>query len=248
MVSMTRGYGQYCPLALASELLCQRWTILVLSRVVDGCHRYSEIHRGVPQISPSLLTKRLVELEEAGLIQKVAVGGEKPTHEYRLTAAGRDAIAIIDQMAIWGQQWARDMTEQDLDPAFLVWSMHLRMNTDAMPPGRTVLEFDFSGAPKDCSRFWIVCTDGSVEMCLKDPGLDVDVAVASDLLRFVEAWRGFRDLRGEIRAGRIRVHGSRDLASQLPEWLMLSGLATFPRQRSGREKRLASRAGRSATR
>lgn len=240
---MAGSYGQYCPLSLAAELLGRRWTILVVSRLLDGCRRFNEIHRGVPQMSPSLLSRRLSELAGAGLVRVTRSGRG---NDYTLTEAGRELEPMIDHLAVWGQRWARDMTTEDLDPAFLVWSMHLRMNTEAMPSGRTVLEFTFTGAPKDCDRFWIVHRDGEVEMCLKDPGLDVDVAVSSDLRLFVEAWRGFRDLRREIRAGRIRVDGPALLRKSLPDWLMLSSLAPNPRLRPGRERDLAESSGRRA--
>lgn len=234
---MASGYGQYCPLSLATELICQRWTLLVVSRLIDGCTRFNEIHRGVPRISPSLLSRRLRELESAGLVE-IRQAREGKGREYSLTQAGRELEPLIDGLAVWGQQWARDMTMDDLDPAFLVWSMHLRIDADAMPDGRTVLEFEFTGAPEDCRRFWLVNEDGEIEMCLKDPGLDVDLLLVSDLRVFIEAWRGFRDLRQEIRARRIRLLGPRELQEQFPDWLLLSALARYPRRRSGRERRL----------
>lgn len=236
---MTRGYGQYCPLALAAELIGQRWTLLVISRVVDGCSRFNEIHRGVPQMSPSLLSKRLSELEDTGILTSRSLVGSKG-REYLPTEAGRALQPIIDELAVWGQHWARDMTPENLDPAFLVWSMHLRMNAAAMPAGRTVLEFEFTGAPKNCRRFWLVCDEGSLEMCLKDPGFDIDLTVNSDLRIFIEAWRGFRDLRAEIKTGRVSVHGPRELVRQFPDWLLLSSLASHKRLRPGREQRLAA--------
>lgn len=147
---MRRGYGQYCPLALAAELLCRRWTVLVVSRLLDGCTTFNEIHRGVPRISPALLSQRLAELEDAGIVRRRARG--RNGHFYELTEAGRDLDDIIMKMAIWGQQWARDMDMDDLDPGFLAWSMHTRLNTTEMPPGRTVLQFEFSGAPADCRQ------------------------------------------------------------------------------------------------
>ncbi len=236
--TMHRGYGQYCPLALATELLCRRWTILVMSRLVDGCVRFNEIHRGLPQMSPTLLSQRLKELEEAGLVESHTSQGRKG-RDYLPTPAGRDLVPIVDQMAVWGQQWARDNTLDDLDPSFLAWSMHTRMDTASMPTGRTVLEFEFTGTPDEFRRFWLVCDDGKIEMCLKDPGFEVDVAVKSDLRRFVEAWRGFRDLKKEIRSGKIQVFGPANLVRQLPSWLLLSGLAPHERLRPGREKRIA---------
>jgi len=239
---MTQGYGQYCPFSLAVEVLCRRWTLLVVSRLGYGCTRFSEIHRGVPRMSPSLLSKRLAELERAGLVATSAAPGGRG-REYRLTEAGRDLGPIIDSLALWGQHWARDMVADDLDPSFLVWSMHLRLDTDAMPDGQTVVELVFSGAPADCRRFWLVNRDGEVEMCLKDPELDVDLLVRSDLRLFVEAWRGFRDFRREIGAGRIVLVGSRELCERFPSWLQLHPMAPYERRRRGRERQLAARRG-----
>ena len=234
---MRRGYGQYCPLALAAELLCERWTLLIVSRIIDGCSQFNEIHRGVPRISPSLLAQRLTHLEHSGLIVRGPPKRGTVRH-YEVTPAGRALEGIIEQLAVWGQQWARDMTADDLDPGFLLWSMHMRLDTATMPAGRTTLEFEFTGAPRDCRRFWLVHDQGTVDMCLKDPGYEVDLKVESDLRLFIEAWRGIRDLRKEIQGKRIRVVGPAVLRSAFPQWLRLSALAPFTRQRSGREQRL----------
>lgn len=237
--SPTGSYGQYCPLALATELLSRRWTILVISRLVDGCTTFNKIHEGVPRISPSLLSTRLSELEHAGIVQhKINKGSTRGTYE--ITDAGRELGPIIDQLAVWGQHWARDMNMDDLDPGFLAWSMHLRMNLDAMPPGRTVLQFEFSGAPSDFQRFWLIKNEGKIDMCLKHPGFETDLLVNADLLRFIETWRGFRDLRQEIRQSRIRLTGPKELKKQFPDWLMLSMFADIERKAPGRERRLAS--------
>ena len=231
---MSRGYGQYCPLSLALEVLGERWTMLVVSRLIDGCRRFNEIHRGVPRMSATLLSQRLAQLEHAGIL-------ERSGKAYLLTEAGRALEPIIMDLAVWGQHWARDMTTEDLDPGFLVWSMHTRLNTEAMPPGRTVMEFEFTGAPADCRRFWLVNDDGVVEMCLKHPGYEVDLKVMSDLRRFIEAWRGLRSLRGEIAAGHIRVEGPSDKVRTFPDWLLLSMLAPYERRRPGAERALAAR-------
>lgn len=235
---MGRSYGQYCPLALAAEMLCERWTLLIVSRLIDGCCKFNEIHRGVPRISPSLLSQRLARLEREGLVVRRAANGAK-ARTYELTPAGRELGPIIMDLAVWGQHWARDMHSADLDPAFLAWSMHLQLDTSRMPPGRTVLEFEFSGAARDCRRFWLVNEDGKVDMCLKDPGYEATLRIHSDLRVFIEAWRGMRDLRSEIRARRIRVVGPAALCKELPGWLKLSSLAAHPRRLPGRETRLS---------
>lgn len=236
---MPRGYGQYCPLALACEVLGERWSILVLSRLIDGCRRFNEIHRGVPRMSATLLSQRLAQLEAAGMAERRPLPGGRG-YEYQPTEAGWELESVIMDLAVWGQRWARDMTTDDLDPGFLLWSMHTRLNTEAMPPGRTVLEFAFTGASKDNRRFWLVNTDGQVEMCVKHPGHEVDVTVTADLRLFIEAWRGFRSLKDEIARGRIRVEGPRALTRALPDWLKLSALAPFERRRPGAEQSLAT--------
>ena len=239
---MASGYGQYCPLSLAAELLCRRWTVLVISRVIAGCSRFNAIHRGLPQMSPSLLSQRLEELEHAGILQS-RISKPRGWREYSLTPAGEELEPLVNAMAIWGQKWAHDMTVDDLDPAFLVWSMHSRLDSTSLPQGRTVIEFAFSGAPTNCRKFWLVSNDGDVEMCLKDPGYKVDVRVASDLRVFIEAWRGFRDFECEIRAGRIRLTGPSGLRKQFPTWMRLHVLAEIPRMRPGRERRLSRTTG-----
>ena len=235
---MKRGYGQYCPLALAVELLCERWTLLIVSRLIDGCTQFNEIQRGVPRITPAMLTKRLRELVEAGLVvSKPAPRGS--VRNYLLTDAGRELGPLIENLAVWGQNWARDMRTEDLDPAFLAWSMHMRLDTARLPPGRLVLGFEFTGAPRDRWRFWLVAKDGVVDMCLRDPGYEVDVCVRADLRLFIEAWRGIRDLCAEIRARRIAVIGPPRLIKEFPDWLRLSMLAPYERKKTGRERRLA---------
>jgi DNA-binding HxlR family transcriptional regulator len=231
---MTKRYGQYCPLALAMELLGERWTMLVVSRLIDGCRRFNEIHRGVPKISATLLSTRLDQLQDAGLCEKRPLANGRG-YEYVPTAACMELDPIIMQLAAWGQRWARDMDLEDLDPAFLIWSMSTRLDTDAMPSGRTVIEFEFTGLARDFRRFWLVNDDGAVDMCLKHPGFDVDVRVRADIRRFVEAWRGFRSLEAEIATGRIHAEGPRDCWRALPRWLLGSALAKEPRRRPGPE-------------
>jgi DNA-binding HxlR family transcriptional regulator len=237
---MPRSYGQYCPLALAAELLAERWTLLVVSRLIDGCTTFNAIQRGLPRLSPSLLSKRLAELERAGVIEKRRRRGQAHP-SYALTPAGQDLAPVIDQLAVWGHRWARDLEHEDLDPAFLAWSMSTRIDAAALPPGRTVIEFDFENTPGRLHRFWILSEDGAVEMCLRDPGFEASLRVRADLRLFVETWRGFRDLRSELRAGRIRVAGPPELKRRFPDWLLLSGLAPHERLRPGKERALGSR-------
>ncbi|MGC1488388.1 MAG: helix-turn-helix domain-containing protein [Albidovulum sp.] len=234
-----KGYGQYCPFALAAELLCERWTLLVISRIIDGCSRFNEIHRGVPKISATLLSQRLKQLEHTGLITRQPLANERG-YSYELTDAGRDLDPIIMSLAVWGQKWSRDMEHEDLDPAFLAWSMHTRLNIAAMPEQRTVMEFALSGYQKSIFRFWLVVEHGQADMCLKYPGYESDIVVSADIRRFIETWRGFRDLHQEISSGHVRLAGPRSIKEAFPNWLLLSALSPFPRK-VGREARIGER-------
>lgn len=232
-------YGQYCPLALAAEVLCERWNLLILRRIIDGCRRFNDIHQGVPKISATLLSRRLQSLERAGLIE-IEASKNGRGKEYRPLPACDELEAITNSIAVWGQRWARDMSRDDLDPEFLLYSLHRRLDTQRMPAGRTVIEFVFTGAPRHCSRFWLINDDGVIEMCLKDPGYDQDLRITSNLKRFIEAWRGIRDLKQEIESGAIRVAGAPRLVKALPRWLLGSAYADTVRMRAGRESRLQS--------
>lgn len=235
---MSTKYGQYCPVSLATEILGERWTILIILVFCDGVTRFSDMQRALPRIPASTLAQRLRSLETSRIIRKHAVGGSP---EYRLTDAGEDLAPIIYEMAYWGQRWARDLEVEDLDPLHLVWSVHLRMNTDAMPTGRTTIQIEFTDLPQDQKYYWLVVNDDVVDVCIKNPGYEPDVNVACDIQRFVDAWRGFRSLEKEVRAGRIKVSGPPDLRKAFPSWLLLSGAAHIERMAPGRERTLQRR-------
>lgn len=235
---MSSRYGQYCPVALATEILGERWTILIVLVLCDGVTRFSDMQRALPRIPASTLSSRLRSLETARVVRKKMAGG---SHEYHLTDAGKDLAPIIYEMAYWGQRWARDLEVEDLDPLHLVWSVHLRMNTDAMPTGRTTIQIEFTDLPQEKKYYWLVVNDDVVDVCIKHPGHEPDVTVACGIQRFVEAWRGFRSMEKEVGAGRIKVSGPPAMRKAFPAWLLLSGAAHIERQAPGRERSLQRR-------
>lgn len=222
------GYGQFCPVALASETLTQRWMLLVVRELCAGATRFSEIRRGVPGIAATLLKQRLDTLQRAGVIERcVAKGGAKPV--YRLTQAGEELRPILVGIGAWGQRWARDIRERDLDPGWLVWAMHRRLDTGVMPPGRTVIGVVFSDAAAHKRRFWLVCQHPDVQVCLHPPGFEEDLVVTTLVRVLAEVWRGLRPIGPEIRAGRISLAGRTALRRAFPRWLMLSAFAGVAR-------------------
>jgi DNA-binding HxlR family transcriptional regulator len=227
---MRQEYGQFCPVALASEVLAERWTLLIVRELLAGARRFTEVRRGVPRLSATLLKQRLQTLERAGIVaRKPAARGS--AWEYCPTEAGLALKPVVGSIGEWGQRWARDMRPEDLDPGWFVWAMHRRLNTAAMPSGRTVIEIEFQDAPANRRRFWLIHDSGNVDVCLKDPGYDVAVRVCSRVRVLAEVWRGIRSLKDELRIGGVRVSGPRELCRSFPQWLLLSVYAPIKRAR-----------------
>ncbi|MEO1203541.1 MAG: helix-turn-helix domain-containing protein [Pseudomonadota bacterium] len=243
---MESRYGQYCPVALATEILGERWTILVVLVLADGFHRFSELERALPKISASTLSARLKRLEEASVIERRRGSGADKSL-YFLTPAGDELAEIVFDLGRWGHRWGRDLATDDLDPEHLIWSMHMRMNTEIMPAGRMTIAFEFRDQPAKRRYFWILVENNKVQACLKHPGFDEDLRVIADLKRLTFAWRGFVSLRDEIAAGSVEVLGPAKLAKSFPDWLLGSMLADQDRMYPGRERAL-QRAYRGSTR
>jgi DNA-binding HxlR family transcriptional regulator len=222
---MRQAYGQFCPVALSSEVLAERWTLLIVRELLAGARRFNDIRRGVPRLSPTLLKDRLRTLEAAGVVVCAAA---RRGPDYRLTQAGEELRGVIGAIGTWGQRWARDIRPGDLDPGWLVWAMHRRLNVAAMPSGRTTIAFEFTDA-RPQRHFWLVHAGGQVDVCLKDPGFDATVRVVTRVRTLAEVWRGIRPIREEMRAGRLQVSGAPDMRRQFPDWLLLSVFASVGR-------------------
>ena len=227
---MQRAFGQFCPVALASEVLTQRWTLLIVRELLAGSSRFNDIRRGVLRISATLLKTRLETLERAEIVQR-RDGPGSVAHEYFLTEAGKELRQVVGQIGEWGQRWARDIKPEDLDPGWLVWNIHRRLDTAQMPKGRTVIQIEFADAPRNHRYFWLVAMNDEVEVCLKPPGYAVDLVVRSTVRVMAEVWRGIRNLHKEMRAGSIQLEGKPALRSAFPKWLMLSVYAPIARRR-----------------
>lgn len=230
-----KGYGQYCPLAIASEIVGERWTPLVLRELLLGERRFNDIHRGVPRMSPSLLSRRLRTLESAGIVERRPSGGHT---EYVLTEAGEELGPAIEKLAVWGKQWLpATLSRENADPDLVMWDMHRRIELDRMPRSRTVIQFDLEDQPDARRLRWIVGSKSGVELCITDPGLDVDLFVATDSPTLVRVWYGDSPLHDAIGKGSIRLHGPRRLCEDFPSWLQLNMLADIPRKQSPKSQR-----------
>jgi DNA-binding HxlR family transcriptional regulator len=221
------SYGQFCPVALAAELLCTRWTVLLLRELVAGSTRFNDLRRGVPLMSPALLVKRLRDLEKAGIVRRVASRTEPGILEYQLTPAGRDLKPVIEALGIWGQRWFEaDISLQHLDPSLLMWDMHRNLDPSPLPPRRCVIRFLYPELPAARRKWWLIIEPGaSVDLCSVDPGFDVDLYVTADLRTMTAIWLGLTTVRKAISEGKLLITGDRQLASHMQTWLGLSPFA-----------------------
>ena len=224
-------YGQFCPVAKASDILGERWTVLILRELLLGTTRFNDFQRGLSRISPTLLSKRLKGLEEKGLIVRKRSPGQE-RHEYLLTACGRELGPLIEHLAVWGMRWARgQMTDSELDVEFLMWDLQRRLQTEQLPDGETVLCFTFD----DLERFktwWLVARGAEVDLCTESPGRDVDLYVNTGLRSLVEVWSGDLDLRTALRDKQIRTQGNVHLERTMSNWL---GICLYADVRPARE-------------
>jgi DNA-binding HxlR family transcriptional regulator len=182
------SYNQFCPVAMAAETLCSRWTLLLLRELILGSTRFNELRRGVPRMSPALLSKRLKDLEAAGIVTRTAVEGEPDVLEYRLTEAGKDLRPIIEAVGVWGQRWVTtEATLKNLDSNLLMWDIRRNINPDPMPRGRQTIQFIFGDCPQSERNFWLIVEpEKEVDLCVVDPGFDVDLYLSTDLRTMTE--------------------------------------------------------------
>jgi len=223
-------YGQFCPLSKASELLAERWTLLVLRELLLGSERFAEIQRGVPTMSPSLLSKRLRSLERAGVIVKEKRPGAG--FSYRPTAAALELQPLIVGLSAWGHRWLRtDYRDEDLDPSFLMWDIRRNVKPEALGERKIVVSFSFPAARSPQKTFWLVSAPGDADLCMTDPGYPVDVEVVADLRALTKVWLGDLTLSAARRTDAIRIEGRPASIRQFERWLGQHPLAVVQRGR-----------------
>ena len=217
-------YGQFCPIAKATELLGERWMLLILRELFLGSHRFSDLQRGLSRISPSLLTKRLKQLEDAGVLIRKPQSGRKG-YDYYLTPAGKELQPLIGTLAVWGMRWARgQLNDNELDVEFLMWDIQRRINLDLLPDGETVFCFIFDDIER-YKNWWIVIRDHSIDLCTENPGHDVNLYISSSLKSMIELWEGDLSFKEAKRKELIRTQGDRNLSKSMESWLGINPFA-----------------------
>lgn len=224
-----KGYGQFCPVSKAAEILNERWTLLIIRELLCGSRRFNDLRRGVPLMSTSLLSQRLKALQEYGVVERRSVDNGRGG-EYFLTTAGRELQSIVMSFGEWGQRWVRSQIhEEDLDAGLLMWDMRRTIDAAAFPPGRVAVEFSFPDTPETESSWWLVVEDGEVELCLEDPGIPIDLYIVTGLETMTRIWMGDMSLAEARQHDLIELQGSRAVIQALPRWLTRSLFAAVPR-------------------
>ncbi len=218
-----KGYGQFCPIAKASEVLGERWTNLIIRELGAGSESFSDLRRGMPLISPTLLSSRLKSLEHSGVVERQDSDGHI---RYRLTRAGEELTPIIAQLGIWGHRWVRsDLAEKDLDPSLLVWDIHRNIDTGLFTGERTTINIEFSDHTSAMRFWWLVVRDDDVDVCLKDPGYEVDLKITTDLRTLTAVWMGDMTLMKALRERLIELAGDSALKKNISAWFGTSYFA-----------------------
>jgi len=217
-------YGQFCPVAKALEILGERWTILIVREMLMGGKRFNELQRGLNQISPTILTKRLNDLTDAGIAIRKKIPGQRG-YEYFLTEMGKELLPVVASIGEWGMRWARGkMDDTDLDLELLMLYLQRSIVADKLPGDETVIRFKFT----DISQFsdwWIVTSENDVDVCVRDPGKDVDVYFTTDLRTMIEVWMGDTAYKTAISDGRLILVGQSGLTRNVESWLAPSVFA-----------------------
>jgi DNA-binding HxlR family transcriptional regulator len=220
------GYGQFCPVAMTAEVFCQRWTALVLREMLCGSTRFNDLRRGLPKMSPSLLSKRLKALSESGVITEVRSAAFAGT-EYHLTKSGEELRPIVMAMGFWGQRWVESRVSlKNLDASLLMWDMRRHLDPRPLPKRKHVICFHYPEVKKGSQHFWLVVeADGKVDLCSDDPGFDVDLYVTSTLKAMTAIWMGLSTVKEEMRNEQVILDGTPAIASAMQDWLGLSPFA-----------------------
>lgn len=226
-------YGNFCPVALATNVVADRWTPLILRELVIGSTRFNDIARGLPGISRSLLTQRLKHLERTGVVERWPLPGGRG-HEYRLTPAGKDLEPVLIGLGEWAVHWLYDDLDlSELDPQTLMWWMHRRIDPDRVPEDRVVVQFDHT-APERTS-IWLVFERGDVSVCVQHPGFDADVLVTATTLALAEVFQGVTTWKDALATGSVVVDGPPSLVRRLPTWFVWSPFFPATQARVGRQ-------------
>jgi len=220
-----KGYGQFCPIAKACEALGERWTLLLIRELLCGSHRFNDFKRGLPLISPTMLSQRLNILQQRGLVE-LKHSADNRSKEYHLTQAGRELEPIVMGLGEWGSRWVRSqMSDDDLSVELLMWDMRRTINISQLPLGRIVLHFEFKNLAQAYRNWWLLVENGEIDLCVDNPGFEPDMDFITDLKTMTQVWLGDISLVSAESSGKLTLSGASVLIKNMDKWLVFSGFA-----------------------
>jgi len=220
-------YGQFCPIAKASEIIGEKWTILIIRELLMGATRFTEFQRGLSLISPTILTKRLNSLTDHGLVLKKKIPGQLG-YEYFPTTSCKELLPVVRSLGDWGMRWAREhMLDTDYDVELLMLYLQRSIQPDKLIGHETVVHFQFTDL-KESPDWWIIATPQEVDVCNKDPGREVDVYITSTVRTMADVWMGDLSYRKAVSQDLLKVVGPRALTRNIFSWINISVFADLP--------------------
>ena len=217
-----KAYGQFCSIARALELLGERWTLLIVRELLCGSRRFSDVRRGIPRVSRTMLSERLRELLDAGVIARCDSDGAPA---YRLTAAGEELSAVVGELGTWGQRWLpRESSREDVDTDALLWDMQRRVRFELLPRDPIVVRLEIDRAP---ARMLLLKRSGEASICTANPGFPERLRVDAKLAALVAWWRGDVAFSETRRLG-LSIAGPKPLVRAFPTWFQRYQFSDVP--------------------
>jgi DNA-binding HxlR family transcriptional regulator len=212
-----KALGQFCSISRALDVLGERWSLLVVREVLCGSHRFGDIRRGIPRISRTMLSARLRELVDVGVLARAAAGSV-PTYE--LTPAGRELEGVVRDLGVWGQRWLpRTLPREELDADALLWDMRRRIRGDALPPTPIVVRIELSDVRGREGVRFLLLRQSEVSLCTENPGFPSELCLRGALRTLTAWWRGDLSL-AEARSAGMTVDGRREWVKAFPSWFL----------------------------
>jgi DNA-binding HxlR family transcriptional regulator len=224
-----KSLGQFCAVARTLDVLGERWSLLIVRELLCGSHRFGDIRRGIPRISRTMLSARLRELADVGVIERSTLGGAT---SYELTAAGKELEAVVSALGVWGQRWLpRTLPAEDLDAEALVWDVQRRVCREALPKTPIVVRIEFADVHGRAGVRFLLLRQNEVSLCGENPGFPDVLRIRGSLRTLTAWWRGDCSL-AEARSLGMKVEGRREWVRAFPSWFLRYAFADVPSVRS----------------
>jgi len=226
-----KSYGQFCPVAKAAEVFCERWTALILRDLGLGSVHFARLQRGIPLASPTLLSNRLKQLVAEGVVERRR-SRKGRGWTYHLTPAGGELLPIVRALGVWGQRWLRrELAQHEIDASLLLWAMERGAKHDAFGIRRSTVRVTFSDLPLRKRHYWFVTENGTTQLCVHDPGYEVNLYLTTTLPVMIYIWRGDVSLARAENEGRLEITGDAWARRAFPRWLARSSYASIKSRR-----------------